>query len=468
MEFLNPFFLFFIPLSLLPIILNILFKNTRNEIPFPLYFLIGKRQKGRGLNVRNIIKTVLRMLIILDIIFIFAHPVSGYRDSSKLIIFDNSAHSEITYPDGTRVIDKGLEVLRSVFREGDKIVVMDDAHFRMLYSPEGIAPVKRNFDIPIWDELPAQVPCLLISPMTFAEDFKGPVYDLFPDDFVNIGISVKDFSVLLRRINVRVYSQSYTGAFTVSLKTDNSTRTVHRGSFDKTSEIDLEIEMPAPGGRITLAISADGIQDAFTADNSAEMFLPGSLRFNDRTAYPMISRMIETVSGRLKNGGGGSYVLEVSNIETERPGLYFMVSGTAAHDSCFFTLARDQQPFQLAGIPLDIEGRTIVEGMNGNPYLVISGKKRSMFFGFLPDEGENPFLGTDQGLRLMFLSLDEYLKSLVREDHKVLFSAQEINRPVVHRIKGRPEKKDPGMPFRDHKPLLLTVLFVLMILDLFI
>ena len=95
MSFLNPIFVYFLPFIIIPLILNFFPGLSSKKIPFPLYFLINKTKSGHGINLRSILKTILRMLIIATLILIFAHPYIKTGQQDNIIIIDNSIYNQI-------------------------------------------------------------------------------------------------------------------------------------------------------------------------------------------------------------------------------------------------------------------------------------------------------------------------------------------------------------------------------------
>lgn len=108
MTFLNPLFLWFLPLVSVPIIIHLLAKRKSKLIDFPsLKFLKLLEQDAlRKFNVKQLILLIIRTLMILLIILAFARPgldrSSGFRLNSGsidllIIAFDNSASNQFNF-----------------------------------------------------------------------------------------------------------------------------------------------------------------------------------------------------------------------------------------------------------------------------------------------------------------------------------------------------------------------------------
>lgn len=100
MSFINPFFLYFLPLASIPVILHILNKSRYKKVEFSsLQFLSElKNDVIKKLKLKQLLLLIIRTLIIIFIILIFARPVITTRQSvakikrgeSVYLLIDNS------------------------------------------------------------------------------------------------------------------------------------------------------------------------------------------------------------------------------------------------------------------------------------------------------------------------------------------------------------------------------------------
>ncbi len=108
MTFLSPYFLWFLPLVSLPIIIHLLAKRKSKTIEFPsLKFLKLLEQDAlRKFNVKQLILLIIRTLMILIIILVFARPslnrsagIGVYARRVNLLIFalDNTASNQTNF-----------------------------------------------------------------------------------------------------------------------------------------------------------------------------------------------------------------------------------------------------------------------------------------------------------------------------------------------------------------------------------
>lgn len=93
MNFINPVFLYLLPLALFPIVLHMIFNIVRKQKVFPNIFILKSiKEQERGLRrFSDIILMLLRVLIILIIVLLLSKPFLSSSKMPSLIVFDVSA-----------------------------------------------------------------------------------------------------------------------------------------------------------------------------------------------------------------------------------------------------------------------------------------------------------------------------------------------------------------------------------------
>ena len=93
MNFSYPFFLYLLPLTIVPIIIHLIFNIIRRQKPFPNIFILKIiKEEERGLKkISDLILIILRILIILLIILLLSKPYISFEKMPSLMIIDVSA-----------------------------------------------------------------------------------------------------------------------------------------------------------------------------------------------------------------------------------------------------------------------------------------------------------------------------------------------------------------------------------------
>ncbi|MCS7244744.1 MAG: BatA domain-containing protein [candidate division WOR-3 bacterium] len=93
MNFLNPIFLYILPLALFPVVLHMIFNIVRKQKVFPnILILKNIKEQERGLKkFSDIILMLLRVLIIVIIVLLLSRPFLSSSKMPSLIVFDVSA-----------------------------------------------------------------------------------------------------------------------------------------------------------------------------------------------------------------------------------------------------------------------------------------------------------------------------------------------------------------------------------------
>lgn len=93
MNFSYPFFLYLLPLTIVPIIIHLIFNIIRRQKPFPNIFIlkiIKEEEKGFK-RISDLILIILRVLMILLIILLLSKPYISFEKMPSLMIIDVSA-----------------------------------------------------------------------------------------------------------------------------------------------------------------------------------------------------------------------------------------------------------------------------------------------------------------------------------------------------------------------------------------
>lgn len=99
MNFLNPQYLYFLPVILIPLIIHLLFRKRLKEIKFSSLYLIKEiaLKKNKKIKTQNILLLIIRTLLLLALLSLFLVPFTSNiekfnpdNDSKFFIIFDNS------------------------------------------------------------------------------------------------------------------------------------------------------------------------------------------------------------------------------------------------------------------------------------------------------------------------------------------------------------------------------------------
>lgn len=97
MRFLTPGFLFFLPISLLPVLIHLFSRLRLRRVPFPSLLLIQtiRRERFSWLRLREIILLILRTIALLFLLFALARPylpraLPGLKAEDLIIILDDS------------------------------------------------------------------------------------------------------------------------------------------------------------------------------------------------------------------------------------------------------------------------------------------------------------------------------------------------------------------------------------------
>lgn len=120
MSFLNPIFLYFLPLTAAPVIIHLLGRKRYHNVEFSSLRFLRELEPDviRHLKLRQILLLILRSLIILLIVMAFARPYRTHRSSGIFIgkgetlylLIDNSC-SMSEYRQGATLLEHGLEGL---------------------------------------------------------------------------------------------------------------------------------------------------------------------------------------------------------------------------------------------------------------------------------------------------------------------------------------------------------------------
>ncbi|MCD6578682.1 BatA domain-containing protein [bacterium] len=295
MSFLNPLLLYFLPAIIIPLILNLFPGLSAKKIPFPLYFLINKTKSGHGINLRSILKTIIRMLIIGTLILIFAHPYikTGQRDD--MIIFDNSIY--------TRILKNNVPI----FNEGKKLLKQMRSKNIYTFNEKGLYPVKKIDDIQIMKNAidldlirrPSQYNnVILISPFTQKFDIDGNMYDLFPENFYNVGIIFKSYSIIEHSINICVYSQNKDANIQILAKNNTQDINIFSGEIKKDQPVNLILKIPLDG-QVKILVNVLNFKDSFFPDNSTSVYFPQKLVINLRYKNKFLEKFIAVLSNKI-------------------------------------------------------------------------------------------------------------------------------------------------------------------------
>ena len=169
MTFLNPIFLWFLPLISVPIIIHLLAKRKSKLIDFPsLKFLKLLEQDAlRKFNVKQLILLIIRTLMILLIILAFARPgldrSTGFRLNSGSIdllifAFDNTASNQSNFENIDRALlqefsdelkDKGFHIAYCGLTDLQLYDTPDEiaAEFADIYDDDFVAAFSEQIDL---------------------------------------------------------------------------------------------------------------------------------------------------------------------------------------------------------------------------------------------------------------------------------------------------------------------------------
>ena len=140
-SFLNPLFLFFLPLSAIPFLIHFLNRRRSQTVLFSsLVFLKGlEKTRLRKIQLKQWLLLLVRTLVILSAVLAFARPswrpggiTSGGR-SSSVLVFDDGYRSGFSSKDGVvweRYRAAGEDAF-SIFKKGDEVLVS------FVSAPEG-------------------------------------------------------------------------------------------------------------------------------------------------------------------------------------------------------------------------------------------------------------------------------------------------------------------------------------------
>ncbi len=460
MEFLNPIFLWFLPLVVLPIILNIFYRHSQKTIPFPLYFLLVKGEKGKGISFKQILKILIRMLIILTLIAIFLHPVKQ-KNRKRVIFFDNSIHSSILDEKSVPIFYRGIKILKGIYQKGDKIITLAENGFKSCNSIDNIKIINREFDLKIPKNITKDFTVIMISPFTQRFDIASINYDTFPKKFENIGMDLIDFSILKSEIAVRIYNQGEEREVSIIKEKGENSITLFRGKINKNSQIDLTLNTNLKGAFDLFLSTIDKKNDSYLIDNRIELHFPEKFTVNLEYSNKYIENLFGSISKKIVFEKKSSGMITVSDKLYELPGIYFIKNGISNMTNASFTLQGDFIPFKVKGKDLNIRGKTIIEGENGERFAVLN--ENRLVFGFLPEPDYINIIDDENGGYLFLLSIDKFLKNYVMDKNHI-----RKNKPIEHYTVKNKDISNEGTEKRiDYRALLLLFFILLLIVEIF-
>jgi len=456
MEFLNPIFLWFLPLVVLPIILNIFYRHSQKTIPFPLYFLLVKGEKGKGISLRQILKILIRMLIILTLISIFLHPVRQ-KNRKRVIFFDNSIHSSILDEKNVPIFYREIKILKGIYQKGDKIITLGENGFKSSDSIDNIKIIDREFDLKIPKNITKDFIAIMISPFTQRFDIASINYDTFPEKFENIGMDMIDISILKSEITVRIYNQGEEKEVSITKEKGENSITLFRGKVNKNSQLDLTLNTNLKGAFDLFLSAINKKNDSYSIDNRIELHFPEKFTANIEYSNKYIENLFNSISKKIVFKKKSSGMITVSDKLYELPGIYFIKNGISEMANASFTLQEDFIPFKVKGKNLNINGKTIIDGENGERFAVLNGNR--LIFGFLPEPNYINIIDTENGGYLFLLSIDKFLKNYVLDKNRI-----RKNKPIEHYIVKNEEILNKTTEKRTDYRVLLLLFFILLLI----
>ena len=400
------------------------------------------------------------MLIILNLLGIFAHPVKGLFREKTLIIFDNSVYSGIRMEDGKTVFQREVEILEKIRKPSDRILYLTDKNYEISSSAEGIEIINRPFQLPIPAEIEKKYNTVIISP--FVDDFgvEGRRIPVYPGKFTNAGMTFVDYSVLKGELVVRVYTTEDVKKVNIMSSENGKSRLIQTRDAPGENIFEVTVDYRLEGRTVFEVHPADA-DDDFLADNEFTLDFPEGFRLQRKYSTPALNDFLGVISKRVNlNGERG---LVISDVPSDKAGIYFLPEKDTRRD----TLAVKSESSALVTHPVtgsSVEtGRSVLESLSGAVYGGLEGDR--LIFGFLPEGVNRSILKTESGLYILSSVLDRYFKGFV--EMKAGYTP--ANEQIKFRVKkGEAETDIPKRKGRDYRYLLILLFPLLMIAEILI
>ena len=292
MSFLNPLLLYFLPAIIIPLILNFFPGISSKKIPFPLYFLINKTKSGHGINLRSILKTIIRMLIIATLILIFAHPYIKAGTKEDIIIFDNSIYDNIL-DNNVPIFYKGKKLLMQM--KSNKIFTFNDKGLYAVNNINNIKILKGKTDIQLPVNPSMNNNIVIISPFTQNIPINAEMYDIFPTKFNNAGIIFNSYSIIEHTVNIKLYSQYKDANVSITAMNGRQDINIFTGTIKKGKNVNLILNIPLKG-KVKIVLHTLNYKDDFLNDNVISLYFPKKLIINLKYKNKFLKRYLDALS----------------------------------------------------------------------------------------------------------------------------------------------------------------------------
>ncbi|MCK4642078.1 BatA domain-containing protein [bacterium] len=460
MGFLNPFFLWALPAVLIPVILNILERFSKKGRPFPLLFLLRSKQESRGLSIRDILKLLLRMLIIANLIMIFAHPISGDMGKKRVFVLDNSRHSLIVGKGGVALFERSMEILKDQKQANERVLYLTPEGYDISRKISKIKPVNREWDITLPWSHDDDFVYILISPMTKEFKIPGYGYDLFPEEFSSLSISASGLSIANASIFLDVNSFGFDGEYRIVLEKNGQSRTLREGVIKpgQSNKAKFRAELD---GYLLIRVESIGRSDDYPYDNEVKLRFPEKWTYNIDGEFPFVERVISSFKTDFKKvDNPGNAYLAIGGHLTPAADISFYIGDKTIEDTAVFTWESDLPAFRVKASPIEeqIGGESLILGSSGRAFLCISGDKMS--WGFPLSAGSISGLNNEDIAFLGISSLDGFIKKKLISDG---YGIENI--ASVHHIDNDLPLPPKRTETRDMRPLLILLFPFLMILE---